>query len=176
MPYVRGYLLGTDSASGNDGLSFRSVIKSLANAGGRVQVGFTAPSGAVCKVDHASVGVWNGTASQTKSVPNELLFAGVSGFNIASRTIILSDFVALTDLWTLSDSLVVTVDIAASGGGGIAYSASNGDGAYDKTGATYNLANPAGMVLLSATHNISAFAVGNLPLTLRSQNSMGGGF
>ena len=68
MPFVRSVLILTDGNSGNDGESFRSLIKGLINAGGKVQVGFQAPGAGTCKVDHASVGVWNGTASQTKSI------------------------------------------------------------------------------------------------------------
>jgi hypothetical protein len=175
MPFVRSVLILTDGNSGNDGESFRSLIKGLINAGGKVQVGFQAPGAGTCKVDHASVGVWNGTASQTKSVPNELLFGGVSGFTISNNATIFSDFVQLTDAWTTSDALVIMIDIAASGGGGVKYSAVNGDGAYSKTGATYNAANPAGMALLSTTHCLGPFAIGNLPLSVRHVG-MGGGF
>lgn len=133
--------LDTDEA-GWDGYTTRSVTL-VANAAGGTQicVTFEAPASGTMNCNNASIGVSNGTASQTTATPVELLFSGISGFSIANGATITSDWATLTT--TTSDKMVVVIDHGASSAA--RKKLTGGSDFYKAATASYNSANPTGM-------------------------------
>src|SRR5262249_44939527 len=111
----------------------------------QIQVTFQNFTGSPAIVNHAGIGVWNGTLADTTATPVELTFGGGNhGFNIASAASITSDLVNLSG-FTASDKLVVIIDMNSSGPGAIAYDNIPGFVAYynsTPTAASYNVASP----------------------------------
>lgn len=103
---------------GNGGLSFRDFVTVTSGGLGQVRVTFQAgSSGLGLQADHASIALQgNGTPPNVQLTPTELLFSGVSGFNLpgANQTIV-SDW--LTFAFAITDTLAITFDINGASNG-----------------------------------------------------------
>ena len=140
--------LTTDQASW-EGYTARNITSAVTTARGtQVRVTFEAPAAASTKADRASIGVHNGTASQTTATPVELLFSGVSGFTITTGGTLVSDWATM--VVPEGSKLVVIIDVAAAPASSFRY-LGVADGHYNKVGASYNEANPSGMTGPQAT-------------------------
>jgi hypothetical protein len=134
------------SDSGEDGHSWRNVIAITGNALDQIRLTFVASSAGQLTLDHASIGISNGTTMQTTATPTELLFSGASGFTIPASASITSDWVNFSG-FTSSDKLVVVMDMAAApaGRGNPTFVTVIGNTNYFSNGtpiSTYNAANP----------------------------------
>jgi hypothetical protein len=133
--------------SGDANLTMRVVIPTSGGGGTEARVTFEASSAAAFNVDNASIGISNGTASQTTAVPVELLFSAASGFASAANAQTTSDWATITI--GSGDTVVVTFDISATNGNPAwANAGVVGCNTYYKSGNSYNEANPAGISLL----------------------------
>ena len=116
--------LGSSSTIGSSE-SQRVVIPAIATGGNQINASMQAGTGAGMTTTHCSVGISNGTASQTVATPVELTFSGgAHGFTISASGTITSDWVNFTT--TNGQALVVICDLNI----GSAY-------AYNVTGTSY---------------------------------------
>lgn len=159
--------------TGNQSVATRQVIPTLSGASlGQVRVTFQAGTSAGLKATHCSIAVVGAaTIPNTTLTPTELLFSGVSGFNLATSGQITSDWVNFSCLST--DTLIVCIDEDSSGNG------DGGDGALQGTvtGAQW-WAKPSSSSYNQAT--VSGFSqIGTLNLyvvnLIETQASGGGG-
>ncbi len=138
------------NGSGDAGYSMRNVIPTSGAGGTEIRVWIKAAAAAALNLDFASVGISNGTASETTAAPVELLFSGGHGFTFTAGEEKDSDWMTLTT--SPSFIAVVTVDFAATNGN-IAWANSGVAGCtiyYKAASDTYNLSAPAGMSVLGS--------------------------
>lgn len=100
--------------------STRNILPITGGAADQIRVTFEADSGVGLWVDNAAIGIsimadFNDAQDQgeTTAVPTELLFGGVSGFNISAGQSITSDWVNFAG-FTSSKLLVVVIDYHSS--------------------------------------------------------------
>lgn len=141
--------LGSNN-SGNQGYSFRKAI-TLSGGGTQIRVTFmAASSGGHFKTDHCSIAL-KGTATlpSTELTPSELLFSGVSGFDITPGNTIVSDWLTLT---TTAAIVVVVMDFnSVAGNGDTSYNGSGSNSTYFKSvDASYNTASVSGYTTYGA--------------------------
>lgn len=140
--------LGTNN-SGNHGYSFRKAI-TLSAGGAQVRVTFmAASSGGNFKTDHCSIAL-KGTATlpSTELTPSELLFSGVSGFDITPGNTIVSDWLTLT---TTAAIVVVVMDFNSTpGSGDTSYGSGSNSTYYKAATASYNTASVSGYTTYGA--------------------------
>lgn len=135
----------TSQNPGNTGQSDRIVIPPLSGASlGQVRVTFQAGSSAAFVAAHCSIGVLNGASAPNIGETfgttgfNELLFSGVSGFNISATNQLASDWLNFSCL--SSDTLVVVIDEGATGGCGALQGTVTSAQWWQKAGASFNSA------------------------------------
>lgn len=159
MPTTIYNLATNSSTSGYAGTTTRSEVTITGGAQGQVRVTFAAPVAANFNVTHASIGISKlDSTGSTTATPVELLFSGTSGFNLSGGTTIVSDWVNLAG-FTVSDKLIVVVDVSGGGSGEISY-VPGSDTEYEKaTTSSYNVATVAGYSTIAAAIGFNTIEV-----------------
>jgi len=103
------------NGTGAENYSIRTVCRNMNGAGNSVTVTFNGSTAGTFTVDNASIGIQS-SQYNTVSTPVELKFSGVSGFSLSAGSSITSDAATLTV--ARGDSIVVVMDLSATGGNG----------------------------------------------------------
>jgi len=137
--------------SDSSAISQRNVCPITGGAQDQVRVTLKAGTINSLVAQNVSIGISNGTNSDTTAVPTELLFSGASGCNISTGASLTSDWVNFNG-FTSTDKLVVVFDCSGTSHAAFISPGPSGSGTYFKSpfGATYNLAAPAGMTFNGA--------------------------
>lgn len=124
--------------------SLRNQAISLSGGGNQARVRFQAGPSGPFVIANAAIGIKAaaGNAWDTVAVPVELLFSGASGCSITAGQMLTSDWADLTFLST--DTLIVVIDYAASGGYLEAVQSPASHAFYKAATDSYNVAAPAG--------------------------------
>ncbi len=142
----------TSDAGGGPGYSLRNFVPGPPVAATQVRFRFNHVAAATqdCTVDHASVGIQNGTTSSTVGVPTPLSFAGLSAFNIYPDTSLWSDWVNLPV--SPGQNLLVTGSLFNAGGNDFwSTTISGGLGSWLATSDSWNTADLQGTVTAQPT-------------------------
>ena len=100
--------LNANSASYRDDCTRQVFYLAATGTASKIRVTFEAASNKVFAVDNASIGLRSGTGPDCTATPTELLFSGVSGFNLGSGQTLVSD--ELTGTFQNNDEYLISID------------------------------------------------------------------